>query len=179
MLHTDCLDDDTASITNSDSEYFFGQEELCEERNPEQEMADAKTDIVDKILAGEIDPDEIFTCDAFATSGTPRNGVTAEKISKVWRISLKDAKQTLGVTSQHCKRSEDPTMSRQYSTNDRMLRYKHVNEHFFMDTFFVKGKPSTRGYTCCQLFVTDKGFHMRRVFHISPSQERSYRRENF
>ena len=49
-------------------------------------------------------------------------------------------------------------MSRQYSTNDRMLRYKRVNEHFFMDTFFVKGKPSTRGYTCCQLFVTDKGF---------------------
>ena len=27
-----------------------------------------------------------------------------------------------------------------------------------MDTFFVKGKPITRGYTCCQLFVTDKIF---------------------
>ena len=39
-----------------------------------------------------------------------------------------------------------------------MLRYKRVNEYFFMDTFFVKGKPSTRGYTCCQLFATDKGF---------------------
>ena len=32
------------------------------------------------------------------------------------------------------------------------------NEHFFMDTFFVNGKPSTRGYTCCQIFVTKKGF---------------------
>ena len=85
-------------MTNSDSESLFGQEELCEERNPEQEMADAKTDIVDKILAGEIDPDEIFTCDAFATSATPRNGVTTEKLSKVWRISLKDAKRTLDVT---------------------------------------------------------------------------------
>ena len=80
-----------------------------------QEMADAKTDIVDKILAGEIDPDEIFTCDAFATSTTPRKRVTAEKLNKVWRISLKDAKQTLNVTSQHCKRSEDRKMSRQYS----------------------------------------------------------------
>ena len=64
-------------------------------------MAYAKTDIVDKILAGEIDPDEIFTCDAFATSGTPRNGATAAKISKVWMIILKDAKRTLDVTSQH------------------------------------------------------------------------------
>ena len=145
-------------MTNSDSEYLLDQEELCEERNTEQEMADAKTDIVDKILAGEIDPDEIFTCNAFSTSATPRNGVTAENLSKVWRISLKYAKRTLDVTSQHCKKSEDPTMSRQYSTNDRMLRYKRVNEHFFMDTFFVKGKPSTRGYTCCQLFVTDKDF---------------------
>ena len=88
-LHTDCLDDDTESMNNSESESFFGQEELCEERNLEQEMVDAKTDIVDKIIAGEIDPDEIFTCGAFATSATPRNGVTAEKLSKVRRISLK------------------------------------------------------------------------------------------
>ena len=85
-------------MTDLDSETLFGQEELCEERNLEQEMADAKTDIVDKILAGEIDPDEIFTCDAFSTSGTPRNGVTAEKLSKIWRISLKDSKRTLDVT---------------------------------------------------------------------------------
>ena len=70
-------------MTDLDSETLFGQEELCEERNLEQEMADAKTDIVDKILAGEIDPDEIFTCKAFATSATPRNGVTAKKLSKV------------------------------------------------------------------------------------------------
>ena len=64
-------------------------------------MVDAKTDIVDKILAGEIEPDEIFTCNAFSTSATPRNGVITEKLSKVWRISLKDAKRTLDVTSQH------------------------------------------------------------------------------
>ena len=41
-----------------------------------------------------------------------------------------------------------------------MLCYKRINEYFFMDTFFAskdKGK-STRGNTCCQLFVTDKGF---------------------
>ena len=59
-------------MTDSDSESLFGEEELCEERNPEQEMADAKTDIVDKILAREIDPDEIFasaiSCSGFLSS---------------------------------------------------------------------------------------------------------------
>jgi hypothetical protein len=41
-----------------------------------------------------------------------------------------------------------------------MLRYKGIGQYFFMDTFFATkaaGK-STRGHTCCQLFVTDKGF---------------------
>jgi hypothetical protein len=41
-----------------------------------------------------------------------------------------------------------------------MLRYKRISDYFFMDTFFAtkKAGKSTRGHTCCQLFVTDKGF---------------------
>ena len=43
-----------------------------------------------------------------------------------------------------------------------MIRYKRIKDFFFMDTFFAtkKGGPFiTRPYnTCCQLFVTDKGF---------------------
>jgi hypothetical protein len=41
-----------------------------------------------------------------------------------------------------------------------MLRYKRITEYFFMDTFFAtkKAGKSSRGHTCCQLFVTDKGF---------------------
>ena len=41
-----------------------------------------------------------------------------------------------------------------------MLRYKHIKEHLFMDTFFATRKmtKSLRGNRCCQLFVTDKGF---------------------
>ena len=55
---------------------------------------------------------------------------------------------------------QDPTLSRNYGTNDRMLHYKHIQDYFFMDTFFAtkKGGRSSRGHTCCQLFVTDKGF---------------------
>ena len=45
-------------------------------------------------------------------------------------------------------------------TNDKMLRYTRINEYFFMDTFFAtkKAKKLSRGHTCCQLFVMDKGY---------------------
>jgi len=40
-----------------------------------------------------------------------------------------------------------------------MLRYKRINTHFFTDTFFVTRRAtSSRGHTCMQLFVSDKGF---------------------
>ena len=87
-------------------------------------------------------------------------GVDPKHLSKIWRISHEDAQRTVDVTSQMSKPTDDPTLSRNYSTNDRMLRYKRIKDFFFMDTFFAtkKGGQSSRGYTCCQLFVTDKGF---------------------
>lgn len=41
-----------------------------------------------------------------------------------------------------------------------MIRYKRISEYFFTDTFFATSKAhkSLRGNTCCQLFVTVKGF---------------------
>jgi hypothetical protein len=41
-----------------------------------------------------------------------------------------------------------------------MLRYRRIDQIFFMDTFFAtkKSRQSSRGHTCVQLFVTDKGF---------------------
>ena len=93
------------------------------------------------------------------TAGKPR-GVDAKHLSKIWRISYEEAKQTIETTTQTSVRRDDPTLSRNYGTNDRMLRYKRIKEYFFMDTFFAtkKGGKSSRGHTCCQLFVTDKGF---------------------
>lgn len=99
-----------------------------------------------------------------ATTASRPKGVSAEHLSKVWRIDLDAAKKTLDVTTQLLKTGDHT--SRNYSTNDRMLRYNRINQHFFMDTFFAsknagktkKGFKSTRGYTMMQLFVTDKGF---------------------
>ena len=45
-----------------------------------------------------------------------------------------------------------------------------MNEFFFMDTFFAtkKGGQSSRGHSCCLLFVTDKGF-----IYVLPMKKKS------
>jgi hypothetical protein len=93
-----------------------------------------------------------------AMAGKP-NGVTAKHLSKVWKIDIETAKKTIDVTTQLRQHESNASMSRNYSTNDRMLRYKRINSHFFTDTFFVTKKAkSQRGNICMQLFVSDKGF---------------------
>ena len=115
----------------------------------------------------DVDLDDFFV--SSVNAGKP-NGIGAEHLAKVWRISHDDAKRTLAVTSQRSKRPEDPTLSQNYGTNDRMLRYRRIEEYFYMDTFFAtkKGGKSSRGNTCCQLFVTDKGF-----MHVVPMKRKS------
>jgi hypothetical protein len=108
-------------------------------------------------LIGQLDLDDYMLSSADATN---TRGVTAEQLSKVWRIDLPTAAKTIDVTSQRCVRSQGDNLSCNYSTNDRMLWYRRINKHFFMDTFFAtkKSRKSSRGHTCMQLFVTDKGF---------------------
>ena len=101
--------------------------------------------------------DEFFS---HSTHASRPRGVTPEHLSKIWRISHEDAKRTIDTTTQTSVCTQDPTLSRNYGTNDHMLHYKHIKDYFFVDTFFAtkKGGRSSRGHTCCQLFVTDKGF---------------------
>jgi len=70
------------------------------------------------------------------------------------------AERTLEVTTQLRSHTHDPKLARNYGTNARMLRYRRIAQCFYMDTFFANGKgvKSSRGNTCCQLFVSDKGF---------------------
>ena len=44
------------------------------------------------------------------------------------------------MTTQTSVRTRDPTLSRNYGTNDCMLHYKHIQDYFFVDTFFVTKK---------------------------------------
>ena len=87
-------------------------------------------------------------------------GITPERLAKVFRIDEATAKRTIGVTSQKVKRIRHPTLDKEFSTNDRVLRYRRIKDHFFMDTLLAKKNVGTsrRGNTCMQLFVTDKGY---------------------
>ena len=87
-------------------------------------------------------------------------GITPERLAKVFCIDKKTAERTIDVTSQRIRRTENPTLDRHYSTNDRPVRYNRIDDHFFMDTLLVSKKigPSKRGNTCAQIFVTDKGY---------------------
>ena len=107
--------------------------------------------------------DEIEIGDVKATGA---KGVSADHLSKIWRISLQEAESTIKGTRQLVKHTNDPTLSRQYTTNDRMLRYPRINEYFFMDVFYSTTRnkrqkgigTSKRGNSCMALFISDKGF---------------------
>ena len=94
-----------------------------------------------------------------ASVGGRAKGVSPEHLSKIWSIDLETAKKTIDITTQYLKHEGSDHLSRRYPTNDRMLRYKRIRTHFFMDTFHVTSKAqSSRGNKHMQLFVSDTGF---------------------
>ena len=97
---------------------------------------------------------------ASATHARKSRGFDAEHLSKVWKIDMSSAQQTIETTSQNIRRTHDPKLSQNYGTNDRILRYTRINDWFFMDTFFAikKAGKLSRGNAFCQLFVNYKGF---------------------
>ena len=108
-------------------------------------------------LGSEEDMDAFFVS---AVHGGPEVSIDARHLLKVWQISYEDTKHTIDATTQHGTHHPNPIMNQNYTTNDWMLQYRTINQYFFMDTFFAtkKGGTSSRGNTCCQLFITDKGF---------------------
>ncbi len=127
-------------------------------------------DTCDSIEPMDIDADdfdEIFVS-AFGTTNT-RNDIDAKHLSKVWRIDHDTAARTIDATTQNQVHDPNSKLSRNFSTNDRRIRYKRIKDYFFMDTFFAtkKAGKSTRGHTCAQLFVTDKGF-----VHVVPMRSK-------
>jgi hypothetical protein len=104
-----------------------------------------------------IDLDKIMVSAAHAGRS---KGADPAHLSKMWSIDLKTAEQTLEVVTQDSKRTDDPKLSRNYGTNDRMLRHKRISECFFLDAFFAtkKAGKSSRGHSCCQPCIADKGF---------------------
>ena len=55
------------------------------------------------------------------TSASKPTGITAETLSKIWRIDQVSAAHTLKVTSQLNHQGGSENLSRHFGTNDRML----------------------------------------------------------
>ena len=68
-------------------------------------------------------------------TATKVRGVTPERLSKIYSINIETAKRTMNLTPQHIKHEGSSHLKRRYSTNNRMLQYKQIGTHFFMDTF--------------------------------------------
>ena len=87
------------------------------------------------------------------------NGVSPDFLKKIWSITEDQARNVVLQNTQLNRQSADGLLARQFSTNDRMLRYRRIQSYFFTDTMFVtKPAKSTRGNICMQLFVSDKGY---------------------
>ena len=118
------------------------------------------SDTVQDTIDGLGNEDDMNVFFSSGVHGGPEVGVDARHLSKVWQISYEDSKRTIDATTQYGTHTPNQVMNQNYTTNDRILQYKRITQYFFMDTFFAtkKGGTSSRGNTCCQLFVTDKGF---------------------
>lgn len=96
----------------------------------------------------------------FSTLASNPKGVSADSLSKIWRISQEEAELTLQQTTQLGRFSADNTLAREVGTGDRALRYKrYIDTVFYTDTLHVTGEAkSTRGFKYAQVYVSDKGF---------------------
>ena len=99
----------------------------------------------------------IKTLSAVTAGGA--GGVSAEHLSKIFRISNQEAERTLDATSQLNCQDANSSLARNFGTNDRMFRYRRLNSIFFTDTLYVTAAAkSTRMNIGAQLYVSDKGF---------------------
>ena len=73
-------------------------------------------------------------------------GIFASHLSEIWRIDLDSTKQTLEVTSKHSTGTNNPTLSRNFGTNNRMLQYK-INEVTFIHEYLIFNKDDGKVFT--------------------------------
>ena len=71
---------------------------------------------------------------------------------------MDEAAKILENTTQEKVRTNNPRITKNCGTNDRMLQSKKITEYFFMDTLIAtsESRKSIRGNACGQLFVIDK-----------------------
>ena len=95
---------------------------------------------------------------SFVKAGRPSK-ISPEFLSKIWSIKEDEAERVLEENTMLRKQPAANDLSRRFGTSDRRTRYRRIRSNFFTDTFFVDKRATTvEGYTCMQLFVSDKGY---------------------
>ena len=90
-------------------------------------------------------------------SNERHTSITSDQLGHRWNIGMKQAQQTLRVTTQQGVRSAILPLSRRYRT-DRMFNQKKLrNQKFYTDTLFGRCK-SISSNTCAQIFANDSYF---------------------
>ena len=106
-------------------------------------------ELLDEVVSG-INIDSVY-------SGTRKKRLNAKIIARRLNIPYEMAKRTLRSTTQLGVRVyDDPTLTRKYRTNDRLLRYTRLLYDSFMDTMFSAVR-SIRHFKTCQVFATEFG----------------------
>ena len=93
-----------------------------------------------------------------AAEAARSKGVSPSMLAKLRMIDEHLAEGAIDQNTQLCRHNADNYLSRRYTTNDQMIRYKRLKSKFYFDTMFATKHKSVREYTCCQIFVSDKGF---------------------
>ena len=93
----------------------------------------------------------------FILSNERNTSITSDQLGHRWNIGMKQAQQTLRVTTQRGVRKAILPLSRRYRT-DRMFNQKKLrNQKFYTDTLFGRCK-SISSNTCAQIFANKSYF---------------------
>ena len=80
-------------------------------------------------------------------------------LAKRWGIGVGTAKKTINCTTQYVVRSTaNPTLTRRFATNDKLLRFRRLPCKMYTDTMKAKKKSWRRANLYGQVYTTDFGW---------------------
>ena len=89
-----------------------------------------------------------------------KNTLTAEKLSKMWRIPLLTAKRTIEGTTHRLIRTNEGHLSRRFRTDTHARRYNRLGgpyARFYTDTLFFKLRTVSQ-FSCAQIYSNRIGY---------------------
>jgi hypothetical protein len=92
---------------------------------------------------------------ASAVTTDRHSKISAENMSKKWKIGIDTAKRTMQVTTQQGVRTAMHPITRRYRVDHLQLHKKRLNSHFYCDSLIAKTK-SLQGNNGAQIYTNGK-----------------------